>query len=57
MGRAERRRYRQETCGFVWQQPADNLVPYLTALENVQVPQKLAGRNGAEGLATAPSRC
>lgn len=48
MGRAERRRYRLETCGFVWQQPADNLVPYLTALENVQVPQRLAGRRGDE---------
>lgn len=48
MGRAERRRYRLETCGFVWQQPGDNLVPYLTALENVQVPQRLAGGRGAE---------
>lgn len=48
MGRAERRRYRLETCGFVWQQPGDNLVPYLTGLENVQVPQRLAGVHGAE---------
>ena len=48
MGRAERRRYRLETCGFVWQQPTDNLVPYLTTLENVQVPQRLAGRSGTE---------
>ena len=48
MGRTERRRYRLETCGFVWQQPSDNLVPYLTALENVQVPQRLAGSRGAE---------
>ncbi len=48
MGRAERRRYRRETCGFVWQQPGDNLVPYLTGLENVQVPQRLAGRRGGE---------
>ena len=48
MGRTERRRYRLETCGFVWQQPSDNLVPYLTALENVQVPQRLAGGRGAE---------
>ncbi len=48
MGRAERRRYRLQTCGFVWQQPGDNLVPYLTAVENVQVPQRLAGRPGEE---------
>jgi ABC-type lipoprotein export system ATPase subunit len=55
MGRAERRRYRLETCGFVWQQPGDNLVPYLTALENVAVPQRLAGRRGpdARGRAAA----
>jgi ABC-type lipoprotein export system ATPase subunit len=48
MGRAERRRYRLETCGFVWQQPMANLVPYLTAIENVQVPQRLARRRGEE---------
>lgn len=48
MGRAERRRYRRETCGFVWQQPGSNLVPYLTGLENVQVPQRLAGRRGGQ---------
>jgi ABC-type lipoprotein export system ATPase subunit len=48
MGRAERRRYRLETCGFVWQRPAENLVPYLSALENVQVPQRLAGHRGAQ---------
>jgi ABC-type lipoprotein export system ATPase subunit len=48
MGRAERRRYRLETCGFVWQQPAQNLVPYLSVLENVQVPQRLAGHRGAQ---------
>jgi ABC-type lipoprotein export system ATPase subunit len=48
MGRTERRRYRLETCGFVWQQPAENLVPYLSALENVQVPQRLAGHRGGQ---------
>ena len=53
MGRAERRRYRLRTCGFVWQQPADNLLPYLTALENVQLPQRLAGLPAAEGRARA----
>lgn len=47
MRRAERRRYRLETCGFVWQQPGDNLVPYLDAVENVQVPQRLAGHRGS----------
>jgi ABC-type lipoprotein export system ATPase subunit len=47
MRRGERRRYRLQTCGFVWQQPGDNLVPYLSAAENVAVPQRLAGQRGA----------
>ena len=37
-------RYRRAKVGFVWQQGARNLVPYLTALENVQLPMTLAGR-------------
>lgn len=41
---AELARYRREGVGFVWQQSARNLVPYLTALENVQLPMRLAGR-------------
>ncbi len=43
---AELARYRREGVGFVWQQSARNLVPYLTALENVQLPMHLAGRRG-----------
>ncbi len=39
-------RYRRAKVGFVWQQGARNLVPYLTALENVQLPMTLAGRAG-----------
>lgn len=30
--------YKRETVGFIWQNNARNLIPYLTALENVQVP-------------------
>ena len=37
-------RYRRETVGFVWQNSARNLVPYLTAAENVEVPMLLARR-------------
>jgi ABC-type lipoprotein export system ATPase subunit len=48
MRRAERRVYRLRTCGFVWQQPADNLVPYLSAVENVQLPLRLAKRPRTE---------
>lgn len=36
--------YRRTTVGFVWQNPGRNLVPYLSALENVELPMILAGR-------------
>lgn len=39
----ERLRYRRETVGFVWQQTGRNLLPYLTAAENVGTPLRLAG--------------
>jgi len=38
-----RREFRLSTVGFVWQQTAANLVPYLTAAENVAVPLLLKG--------------
>ncbi|SCL22303.1 ABC-type lipoprotein export system, ATPase component [Micromonospora rhizosphaerae] len=38
--------YRREMVGFVWQQTGRNLLPYLTALENVELPMHLAGRGG-----------
>ena len=34
--------YRQQKIGFVWQQGPRNLIPYLTALENVQIPQMIS---------------
>ena len=34
--------YRRNTIGFVWQNTARNLVPYLTALENVELPMQIA---------------
>ncbi|WP_353810369.1 ABC transporter ATP-binding protein [Agromyces sp. SYSU T00194] len=39
----ERVRYRREVVGFVWQQTARNLLPYLTALENVQLARAIGG--------------
>ena len=39
-------RYRRSKVGFVWQQGARNLVPYLNALENVELPMTLAGKTG-----------
>jgi ABC-type lipoprotein export system ATPase subunit len=41
-----RLRYRREVVGFVWQQTARNLLPYLTAAQNVALPMQLAGRGG-----------
>ena len=41
-------RYRREKVGFVWQQSARNLVPYLNALNNVMLPMTLAGVTGVE---------
>jgi putative ABC transport system ATP-binding protein len=40
---ADLNRYRRSKVGFVWQQGSRNLVPYLTALENVELPMTLAG--------------
>jgi ABC-type lipoprotein export system ATPase subunit len=48
MGRAERTTYRQKTIGFVWQQTARNLLPYLNARQNVELPMMLAGVGGGE---------
>jgi len=36
-------RYRRDVVGFVWQQNARNLLPYLTALQNIQLPLQLRG--------------
>jgi ABC-type lipoprotein export system ATPase subunit len=36
--------YKRETVGFVWQNNARNLIPYLTAMENVELPILLQGR-------------
>lgn len=36
-------KYKQETVGFVWQNNARNLFPYLTALENVMLPMLFNG--------------
>jgi ABC-type lipoprotein export system ATPase subunit len=36
-------KYRREDVGFVWQQGGRNLVPYLTAQQNVELPLQLLG--------------
>lgn len=37
--------YQRHTVGFVWQQTSRNLLPYLTAAENVALPMVLAGKD------------
>ena len=43
MTRADRVRYRRHTVGFVRQQTARNLLPYLTSTEVVDLPMTIAG--------------
>jgi ABC-type lipoprotein export system ATPase subunit/bifunctional DNA-binding transcriptional regulator/antitoxin component of YhaV-PrlF toxin-antitoxin module len=38
--------YRRSKVGFVWQQGGRNLIPYLNAIENVELPMTLAGEFG-----------
>ena len=38
--------YRRSKVGFVWQQGSRNLVPYLNAVENVELPITLSGQSG-----------
>ena len=44
LSRLELIRYRREKVGFVWQNSARNLIPYLSAVQNVEVPMLLTGR-------------
>jgi ABC-type lipoprotein export system ATPase subunit len=48
MNRREQVHYRRREVGFVWQQTARNLLPYLTAQENVELPMALNGIGGRE---------
>lgn len=41
--------FQRTQVGFVWQQTSQNLLPYLTAVENVEVPMALASRGGPDG--------
>src|SRR5690554_6857082 len=43
MTTADRLAYRRSVVGFVWQQTARNLLPYLSAQENVSLPMAFAG--------------
>ncbi|MBE6874966.1 ATP-binding cassette domain-containing protein [Ruminococcus albus] len=43
--------YKRDTVGFVWQNNARNLVPYLTAVQNVELPMLLKGKKGRRARA------
>ena len=53
MGASERTAYRRRVIGFVWQQSARNLLPYLTAAENVELPMLLEGVSADQRQARA----
>jgi ABC-type lipoprotein export system ATPase subunit len=48
MSRQDMVEYRRSRVGFVWQQTTRNLVPYLDAVQNVEVPMILAGAGKSE---------
>lgn len=37
-------KYKRDTVGFIWQNNARNLIPYLTAKQNVEIPMLISGR-------------
>jgi ABC-type lipoprotein export system ATPase subunit len=43
MSARDRVQYRRSVVGFIWQQTSRNLLPYLTGLQNVQLPLRFAG--------------
>lgn len=49
--------YRKHTVGFVWQKNSRNLLPYMTALENVQVPMYFDKDNKEDREARAYDLC
>ena len=49
----ERLAYRRRTVGFIWQQTSRNLLPYLTARQNLLLPMRLGRRGRRERLRRA----
>jgi len=45
--------YRRDRVGFIWQQTTRNLLPYLSARENIELLMTFAGRGGRERRAWA----
>jgi ABC-type lipoprotein export system ATPase subunit len=53
MSAKDRLAYRRTVVGFVWQQTARNLLPYLSAAENVALPMAFAGASTRDRAARA----
>ena len=51
MGSRERVEYQRHSVGFVWQQTSRNLLPYLTAAENVAMAMSVAGTGSGRSRA------
>jgi ABC-type lipoprotein export system ATPase subunit len=43
LGQRERLDYRRRQVGFIWQQTSRNLLPYITAAQNVAMPMRFCG--------------
>jgi ABC-type lipoprotein export system ATPase subunit len=54
MSARQRLAYRRSVVGFIWQQTSRNLLPYLTGLQNVQLPLRLAGASRSVRRRRAP---
>ncbi|MCT2590512.1 ATP-binding cassette domain-containing protein [Streptomyces sp. N2-109] len=48
--------YRRDTVGFIWQRTSRNLLPYLTAAQNVALPMQLRGRSRGMGVGRRGNR-
>ena len=49
MALAALRRVRRRLLGYVFQRPADNLIPYLSVTEHLQLAARLRGVRDADG--------
>lgn len=52
MSKVEMCKFKNSTVGFVWQNTARNLVPYLTARENIELPMILNGKKDSQYAAS-----
>lgn len=48
LSRRQQVQYRRDIVGFVWQQTSHNLLPYLSARENIELPMAFAGVSAKE---------